>query len=293
MFFAKKETAAKPARAAPAPAKAAAAPVVSSRPGLPTDLKELAVQLNPKVGYYDPLNLGDASFWGQSNDATVGFLRHAEIKHGRVAMAAFVGYTLQANGVFFPWKLSNELSFKDIAEAGSPPDQWDALPTAAKVQILIFVGFLETWSETPSVLEAQGNAHYMRGGIPGKFPDFIVKEGQFPAQPDGWLPLNFGEQAFVPHPVPFNLWDPFKFNENKPREELDKSLLAEINNGRLAQLGIFSLLSAQKVPGSVPFLEPLVQPYNGEVMAAFSPKDAGNLPFVTTMLKTNPLDWGL
>jgi hypothetical protein len=222
--------------------------------------------------------LGSSDYWNQGNDATVGFLRHAEIKHGRVAMAAFVGYCLQSNGFAWPWKLTGEISFKDIAAAGSPPEQWDALPGAAKVQILLFIGFLETWSETPTVLEADGNAHYMRGGVPGKFPAFRAVPGKFP---------NFND-AFVPHPVPLNLWDPLKLNRGRSREDLDKSLLAEINNGRLAMIGIMAFLSEQKAPGqAVPLLKGLVAKYAGEPMAPFVSGDG--LPGVELMARTNPI----
>jgi len=44
------------------------------------DLETLAKELNPNIGFYDPLNLADAEFWGCSNEETVGFLRQAEIK---------------------------------------------------------------------------------------------------------------------------------------------------------------------------------------------------------------------
>ena len=44
------------------------------------DLEALAAELNPIVKFYDPLNLADAEFWGESNEATIGWLRHAEIK---------------------------------------------------------------------------------------------------------------------------------------------------------------------------------------------------------------------
>jgi hypothetical protein len=44
------------------------------------DLEALAKKLNPVVGFYDPLNLSEAEFWGQTNEQTIGFLRHAEIK---------------------------------------------------------------------------------------------------------------------------------------------------------------------------------------------------------------------
>jgi hypothetical protein len=45
------------------------------------DLEALAMELNPKVGFYDPLNLADAEFWGATNEETIGFLRQAEIKY--------------------------------------------------------------------------------------------------------------------------------------------------------------------------------------------------------------------
>ena len=52
-------------------------------------------------------------------------------------------------------------------------------------------------------------------------------------------------------------------------EAKERRLRAEINNGRLAMLGIFGFLSAQTVPGSVPALADIVKPYSGEVMAPF------------------------
>ena len=101
-------------------------------------LRTLASQLNPTVGFWDPLGL--------STDSTpefIGFLRHSEIKHGRIAMAGFIGYCVQANGIHFPWAIQNDfigkgldtVTFGDIAAAGGPADQWDALPTLAKLQV--------------------------------------------------------------------------------------------------------------------------------------------------------------
>merc|ERR1719261_1447580 len=154
-----------------APTAPVAAPVTSvSRAAAPAmetkaDLVALAEKLNPVVGFWDPMGLAEYDQWSQGEEAAIGFLRHAEIKHGRIAMFAFVGYVVQSNGIHWPWNIeSSGLSFADISAAGSPPEQWDALSSAAKAQCL----------------------------------------------------------------------------------------LAEINNGRLAMLGIMGFLAEQKVPGSVP-----------------------------------------
>jgi len=229
-------------------------------------LEALAKKLNPTVGLWDPLGIAEAS------PETIGWFRHAEIKHGRVAMAAFVGYCVQSNGIHFPWNIQGwqgtpVVSFADIAAAGGPADQWDALSTPAKLQILGVIGFLEMWSETSVVLKADGQEHYVRGGKPGYFPK-----------------LSRSDEMAFPHPVPLNLWDPFGFTSKMTPERKEKALLAEVNNGRLAMIGIFGMISASKGL-QVPGLDTVgIKPYAGEVMAPFAAGDA-SLPFVSGMLE--------
>jgi hypothetical protein len=226
-----------------------------------SDLKDLAKSQNPVVGYFDPLNLAEGEFWEQSNEATIGWLRHAEIKHGRVAMAGFVGYCLHENGIHWPWPLATSLPDYSSFEGLSAPAVWDAIPTASKLQILLVIGFFEFWSESRFVLESDGTSHYMRGGKPGYFPTF--KE--------------------IPHPVPLNLFDPFGLTKKLSEEQKAKKLNAEVNNGRLAMLGLFSLISEAKVPGAVPALAGLIKKYDGQPMAPFNENDVG-LGLVKEML---------
>ena len=121
------------------------------------DLEVLAGKLNPAVGYYNPTSLAEMEFWGQTQEATIGFLRASEIKHGRVAMAAFVGFCVQAQGIHFPWDLTlSGVSFGDISAAGSPLEQWDALPTTSKLSLFLSLGFLEWWGENTLALGASG-----------------------------------------------------------------------------------------------------------------------------------------
>jgi len=230
------------------------------------DLETLASKLNPNVGFFDPLGLAKADFWGSGEQATVGFLRHAEIKHGRVAMFGFVGYCVQANGIHFPFPLTLDgVTYAQISAAGSPPEQWDALPTISKLQILGAISVLEMFGEASYLTKAQGEAHYMLGGKPGFYPSI--------------------KNAGVPHPVPFDLFDPFGLSKNASPEKKERGLRAELNNGRLAQLGLFGFFAEAKIPGSVPALSGIVKPYSGEFMAPFSATD--KLPFVEDMLKVD------
>jgi hypothetical protein len=243
-------------------------------------LEELSKKLNPTVGFYDPLGIVAAASESDTEMETLGFYRHAEIKHGRVAMAAFVGFCVQSNGICFPWALTGgsfpgeTIMFSDIAAAGGPADQWDALPTPAKVQILLAVGFLEVLGELSPAIEANGEKHYVKGGKPGYYPPFA-----------GFINGDKTQKGYWPHPLPLNLWDPFGFTKKMTPERKEKALLAEINNGRLAMIGIFGMISASKgliVPG----LDTIegIKPYAGEYMAPFTAADA-SLPFVTDMLE--------
>ena len=105
------------------------------------DLEVLAKKLNPLVGFYDPLGLADQDFWGTTSEQTIGFLRESEIKHGRIAMFAFVGYIVHANGIKFPWAM--QLDGTPFPTVSSAPEAWDQISDAAKWQIILFVGFLE------------------------------------------------------------------------------------------------------------------------------------------------------
>merc|ERR1719506_3681620 len=201
------------------------------------DLEAIAKSLNPVVGYWDPLNVGGASqsLYSFNNEQMIAWYRQAEIKHGRIAMAAFVGYCVQANGSHWPFKMTLEGA---DWPTGTPPEQWDALPIASKWQIILFAGLLEAFDESQS-------PHYTNGRKPGEYPSF---KGTY-ARQKGVAPLD--------------LFDPLGFSKNASPEKKARGLRIEINNGRLAMLAVFAFMSASKAPGSVPLLADKIPPYSG------------------------------
>ena len=178
---------------------------------------------------WDPLGISDMCPYGSMQ---YEWMRTAEIKHGRVCMAAFVGLVVNKVGISFPFPISLDgTTFKAALGVGEPFQAWDQLSLSGKESIIGFIGLLEVLGEAEK-------PHYMMGGKSG-------------SNQVTWL---FGS----------------KFLEKSSAETKATKRLAEINNGRLAMLGLMGFLSEASVPGSVPALTGIVKPYAGEVMAPFA-----------------------
>lgn len=95
---------------------------------------ELGAQ--PPLGFYDPLGIvadGDQERFDR--------LRYTEIKHGRIAMLAVVGYLVTKAGIRLPGDISYDgTKFTDIPDGFAA---LDAMPSFGLTQIAFFIGILE------------------------------------------------------------------------------------------------------------------------------------------------------
>merc|ERR1719398_661096 len=238
------------------------------------DLMALQNSLPGPPSYFDPLEFGgnatlleDFGFDRDTEDGTqisfridteekvIGWFRHAELKHGRVAMAAFLGFTAQCTPLVSGEH--NIAPYRGYVAGCTPQEQWDNIPLYGKLQILVLIGMLESYGEGAG--SPEGYVHYTKGGKPGYYPPIKGKAG-----PGGQVNLD--------------LWDPFKLVANRSAEQNARGLKVEILNGRLAMIGLFSLLAESAVPGSVPPLSLGLEAagidsfpqYSGNIMVPFS-----------------------
>ncbi|KAL1523640.1 hypothetical protein AB1Y20_018575 [Prymnesium parvum] len=116
------------------------------------DLPGATVEVGNKV--FDPLGLANMCPYGSME---FEWMRTSEIKHGRVCMAASVGWIINEAGIHFPGMLSQHppIAFADL---GTGLAAWDAVPIAGKAQILAAAGIIETASE-------MRKPHYLKGGM--------------------------------------------------------------------------------------------------------------------------------
>jgi len=220
------------------------------------DLVELQNSLPGPPAFWDPLDLASSTTLSQygidTEEKNIGWFRHAEIKHGRVAMAAVLGFIAQCTPI-----VSGEHTYapyRGYVAGCTPQEQWDNIPLVGKLQILTLVGMLESYGEGAG--SPEGYVHYTKGGKPGYYPPIKGRGSPWGGQ------------------ILFNLWDPFGISKVQQLSEESKArrLKVELQNGRLAMIGIMGFLAASSVPGSVPFLANIegYPQYAGNVMVPFS-----------------------
>jgi len=190
------------------------------------------------VGASEELNLaayfkGETSLepwdpWGFSllskvsaNNPDVAFLREAELKHGRVAMLAFVGILMTAGDVHF-----GGAPFVAAADAG-----WaNSLGVMQKESISIFGQMVLA----VGIVEGVTNTNRAKG-----------------KDVNWWDGLWFGERAGGV--VAGDLaWDPLKLMPTDPAAA-KKMQLKELKNGRLAMLAVMGIFSGYLNTGIDPF----------------------------------------
>ena len=168
-----------------------------------------------------------------ANENGIKWWQNAELKNGRVAMVATIGYMVQkwhvhmplylgpsGSNVFNPdsskdWLLSSTtgVTFSDIAKA-DPLDAIGMIPSAGLVQILFAAGLFELTAWKRQWNDGDANT------IPGDY---------------GYDPLGFTKRE--------GGWD---------SAELKKLRMMEIKNGRVAMMAMAGWLSEESIPGSFP-----------------------------------------
>ena len=145
------------------------APVAAFAPGKSSAKAALALGATKEEILKSPDTVEFGSIWDPLGLANIGsaetlaWYRHSEVKHGRIAMAAFVGWWAVGAGVRVPGDLSFGQSFASIPSKGL--EAWDAVPGWGKAQLLLFAGLVEFHDE---LFYSRRSTHYMRGGTPGK-----------------------------------------------------------------------------------------------------------------------------
>jgi hypothetical protein len=174
---------------------------------------------------WDPIG-----FTERTTDPLLLWYRAAELKHSRVAMLACTGWLVNQAELYFPGNLAPGMPFSSLGK--NPLEAWNATPYDGKLQILVAILLAEFHSEFGTYKK-----HYTKGGpLPGN---------QIERTDNGWRDVWGGKVLNIP------------FGPDDTEEMFRRRQNAELNNGRLAMIGIMGFSAAALVPGSVPALDGL------------------------------------
>ncbi|KAL7569482.1 hypothetical protein ACA910_009715 [Epithemia clementina (nom. ined.)] len=154
--------------------------------------------------------------------ATGDYLRSSELKHGRSAMLATVGFAFEKFGITFDkispheyLSISKDIKFADLAALG-PVDAVKAIPGEGWAQIFAVIAAIEIFELTH------------RGGE--------IKEGES-------IPPGLQAGGLNGYNMNFN---PLKITID------DRRKLVELQNGRAAMVAISAWVASETIPGSFP-----------------------------------------
>jgi len=236
---------------------------------------ELGVQA--PVGFWDPLG-----FSSEGNVDAFKRRRASEIKHGRIAMLATMGYITPELGIRMPGELTSGLGYTEI------PNGLKAIgtvPTAGWLQILAYCAYVEfsgmksngvmgtsgtpgdfgfkvLTSKDPEGLKKKLNAELANGrlammAIIGMFfQDGLTGQpwGDWSAWPESklWAASAFESELGVQAPVGF--WDPLGFTRAGDADAFKRRRASEIKHGRISMLACMGYITPQlgiKMPGEL------------------------------------------
>eukprot|EP00527_Entomoneis_sp_CCMP2396_P000455 CAMPEP_0198145084 /NCGR_PEP_ID=MMETSP1443-20131203/21037_1 /TAXON_ID=186043 /ORGANISM="Entomoneis sp., Strain CCMP2396" /LENGTH=222 /DNA_ID=CAMNT_0043808613 /DNA_START=33 /DNA_END=701 /DNA_ORIENTATION=- len=156
------------------------------------------------------------------SEQTGAFLRAAEIKHGRSAMIATVGFAFQKMGITFDkfspheyLSVTQNIKFSDLTALG-PVEAIKAIPVEGLAQIFAVIAAIEIYELTHRDGEIKNGESVAPGLQAGGLTGYNLN----------WNPLDF--------------------------EISDRRKLVEIQNGRAAMFAISAWVAAETIQGSVP-----------------------------------------
>jgi len=140
-----------------------------------------------------------------ANNPDTAFLREAELKHGRVAMLAFVGIMFTNAGIHFPAPI-----FEEACKAGWP-HSLDVVGPSIQGQMLATIALIE------------GQSHAAKSGGKGR------------------MDLYYGERPGGPIAGDYG-FDPLGLLSKDP-VAADKMRVKELQNGRVAMLAVMGIFA--------------------------------------------------
>jgi hypothetical protein len=219
---------------------ASAAAFVPSQPSAVNKALSVAevplLEITEKVPCFGATPLiGDPKFFGETywdkitlewgSEATGRFVQAAELKHGRSAMIATVGFAFHKLGLTLDkispheyLSVTQGIKFADLA-AMTPADAIHAVPAAGLVQMFCAITAVEIYELT----HRDGDIKYGESVAPGLQPGGLTGDL-------GYNPLGF--------------------------KITDRRRLVEIQNGRAAMFAISAWVAHDAIAGSVPLTLP-------------------------------------